>query len=168
MPRIKDLPLLERPVIGTDTAVVETDGGTFRLPATAFKGEPGLPGLKGDKGDQGETGGPVVMVFPVSALPAYGVTLWAIWLTDPLDWPADLAGSGGASVVLADIDTTLSIQKNGTEVATVTFPAYTATPTFWTDGVPVAWLAGDVLAVVNATGGVSAWAGSFSLRGTTS
>ena len=58
MPHINDLILLNRPVQETDTAIVETPDGTRRLPATAFKGEPGERGEPGKPGATGEPGEP--------------------------------------------------------------------------------------------------------------
>jgi hypothetical protein len=58
MPHINELILLNRPVQETDTAIVETPDGTRRLPATAFKGEPGERGEPGKPGATGEPGEP--------------------------------------------------------------------------------------------------------------
>ena len=56
MPHINDLPVLERPVTGTDTVIIETPEGTRRLAAIEFKGDQGEHGLKGDQGETGLKG----------------------------------------------------------------------------------------------------------------
>lgn len=56
MPRISELPLLARPIMETDSALVEAGNECFRVPGTLLKGAQGVTGPKGDTGPPGLTG----------------------------------------------------------------------------------------------------------------
>ncbi len=72
----------------------------------------------------------------------------AAGLARPVDFPAAFAGSTGYARIAATGDTVLDVQKNGSNIGTVTFAAAGATPIF---ALPSAtsFAAGDRLGIVN-------------------
>jgi hypothetical protein len=62
MPKINELPVLDRAVVATDALLIESLEGTRQLPAIAFKGDQGpqgqqgIAGVQGPQGEQGPTG----------------------------------------------------------------------------------------------------------------
>lgn len=66
--------------------------------------------------------------------------------------PADCAGSVGHADVVATATATFSIEKNGSPVGTVVFGTVDNEPTFTTSGgLPVTFLAGDILTLITPT-----------------
>ena len=77
-----------------------------------------------------------------------GALLAEIVLARPVDFPAASAGSTGYARIAATAETVLDVQKNGSNIGTVTFAAAGATPTFALAS-PTSFAAGDRLGIVN-------------------
>jgi hypothetical protein len=77
-----------------------------------------------------------------------GALLAEIVLARPVDFPDGLSGSAGYARIAATAETVLDVQKNGSNIGTVTFAAASATPVF---ALPSAtsFAAGDRLGIVN-------------------
>jgi hypothetical protein len=77
-----------------------------------------------------------------------GALLAEVVLARPVDFPSAFSGSTGYARIAATAETVLDVQKNGSNIGTVTFAAASATPVF---ALPSAtsFAAGDRLAVVN-------------------
>jgi hypothetical protein len=59
-----------------------------------------------------------------------GALLAEIVLARPVDFPAAFAGSTGYARIAATAETVLDVQRNGSNIGTVTFAAASATPAF--------------------------------------
>ena len=59
-----------------------------------------------------------------------GALLAEIVLARPVDFPAAFSGSTGYARIAATAETVLDVQKNGSNIGTVTFAAASSTPTF--------------------------------------
>jgi hypothetical protein len=77
-----------------------------------------------------------------------GALLAEIVLARPVDFPAAFTGSTGYARIAATAETVLDVQKNGSNIGTVTFAAAGATPTFGLAS-PTSFAAGDRLAILN-------------------
>jgi hypothetical protein len=78
-----------------------------------------------------------------------GALLAEIVLARPVDFPAAFTGSTGyARIAAATAETVLDVQKNGSNIGTVTFAAAGATPTFGLAS-STSFAAGDRLGIVN-------------------
>jgi hypothetical protein len=77
-----------------------------------------------------------------------GALLAEIVLARPVDFPAGFTGSTGYARIAATAETVLDVQKNGSNVGTVTFAAAGATPTFALASATT-FASGDRLGIVN-------------------
>jgi hypothetical protein len=77
-----------------------------------------------------------------------GALLAEIVLARPVDFPATFSGSTGYARIAATAETVLDVQKNGSNIGTVTFAAASATPTFALASA-TSFAAGDRLGIVN-------------------
>jgi len=77
-----------------------------------------------------------------------GALLAEIVLARPVDIPAAFAGSTGYARIATTAETVLDVQKNGSNIGTVTFAAAGSTPTFAL-GTPTSFAARDRLGIVN-------------------
>ena len=77
-----------------------------------------------------------------------GALLAEIVLARPVDFPAAFTGSTGYARIAATAETVLDVQKNGSNIGTVTFAAAGATPTFGLAS-PTSFAAGDRLGILN-------------------
>ena len=77
-----------------------------------------------------------------------GALLAEIVLARPVDFPAAFAGSTGYARIAATTETVLDVQKNGSNIGTVTFAAVSATPSFAL-AAPTSFAAGDRLGLIN-------------------
>jgi hypothetical protein len=77
-----------------------------------------------------------------------GALLAEIVLARPVDFPAAFVGSTGYARIAATAETVLDVQKNGSNIGTVTFAAASSTPVF---ALPSAttFAAGDRLGIIN-------------------
>jgi hypothetical protein len=77
-----------------------------------------------------------------------GALLAEIVLARPVDFPAEFSGSTGYARIAATAETVLDVQKNGSNIGTVTFAAAASTPVFALPSV-TSFAAGDRLGIVN-------------------
>jgi hypothetical protein len=77
-----------------------------------------------------------------------GALLAEIVLARPVDFPAAFAGSTGYARIAATGETVLDVQKNGSNIGTVTFAAASTTPVFALAS-PTSFAASDRLGIVN-------------------
>jgi hypothetical protein len=77
-----------------------------------------------------------------------GALLAEIVLARPVDFPAAFAGSTGYARIAATAETILDVQKNGSNIGTVTFAAAGFTPVFALASA-ISFAAGDRLGIVN-------------------
>jgi hypothetical protein len=77
-----------------------------------------------------------------------GALLAEIVLARPVDFPAALSGSTGYARIAATTESMLDVQKNGSNIGTVTFAAASSTPTFALASA-TSFAAGDRLGIVN-------------------
>jgi hypothetical protein len=77
-----------------------------------------------------------------------GALLAEIVLARPVDFPAAFAGSTGYARIAATAETILDVQKNGSNIGTVTFAAAGSTPVFALAS-PTSFATGDRLAILN-------------------
>jgi len=77
-----------------------------------------------------------------------GALLAEIVLARPVDFTAGFTGSTGYARIAATGETALDVQKNGSNVGTVTFAAASSTPVFALAS-PTSFAAGDRLGIVN-------------------
>lgn len=85
----------------------------------------------------------------VEGLPAVGSTMYRLLCVRNISFPTNMAGSLSKSEIASTNSAVLSIQKNGTQFATITFDAAGTTGTF--AGVATSFVVGDVLTVVAPT-----------------
>jgi hypothetical protein len=95
---------------------------------------------------------PVIEPFDVGLhlpdLSTAGALLAEIVLARAVDFAAAFTGSTGYARIVATAETVLDVQKNGSNIGTVTFVAASATPTFALPS-PTSFAAGDRLGIVN-------------------
>jgi hypothetical protein len=77
-----------------------------------------------------------------------GALLAEIVLARAVDFPAGFSGSTGYARIAATAATVLDVQKNGSNIGTVTFAAAGSTPTFALASA-TSFAAGDRLGIVN-------------------
>jgi hypothetical protein len=77
-----------------------------------------------------------------------GALLAEIVLARPVDFPAAFAGSVGYAKIAATAETVLDLQRNGSNIGTVTFAAASVTPVFALASA-TSFAAGDRLGIVN-------------------
>jgi hypothetical protein len=77
-----------------------------------------------------------------------GALLAEMVLARPVDFPAAFAGSTGYARIAATGETVLDVQKNGSNIGTVAFPAASSTPVFALASA-TSFAAGDRLGIVN-------------------
>jgi len=99
---------------------------------------------------------PVTQPYDVVAFyensPVDGQILSAIKMTRPVTFSEDFAGSQGFAETQATANTVFSVEKNGTEVGTITFLATTTTPVFaTTSSGDLNYTIGDIFKIVSPT-----------------
>jgi hypothetical protein len=77
-----------------------------------------------------------------------GALLAEIVLARPVDFPAAFSGATGYARIAATVETLLDVQKNGSNIGTVTFAAASTTPVFALASA-TSFAAGDRLGIVN-------------------
>jgi len=84
-------------------------------------------------------------------IPDPNITLLNVSLTRTVTFPADFSGSYAISVTAASAEFMFEIEKNSVQVATITFAAASDEGVFDSSGIPVVFIAGDILTVVSET-----------------
>ena len=114
---------------------------------------------------------PVTQPYDVVAFyensPVDGQVLSAIKMTRPVTFSEDFAGSQGFAETQATANTVFSVEKNGTEVGTITFLATTTTPVFaTTSSGDLTYTTADILKIVSPTPADAGLSGiSLTLKG---